>query len=33
MIKASIADDHPLMLEGIKRVLNREMDINIVGEA
>lgn len=33
MIKVAIADDHPLMLEGIKRVLNREMDIEITGEA
>lgn len=33
MIRIAIADDHPLMLEGIKRVLNREMDIEIVGEA
>lgn len=33
MIKITIADDHPLMLEGIKRVLNREMDFEIVGSA
>lgn len=33
MIKVAIADDHPLMLEGVKRVLNREMDIEITGEA
>lgn len=33
MIKVAIADDHPLMLEGIKRVLNREMDIEITGES
>lgn len=33
MIKIAIVDDHPLMLEGIKRVLNREMDIKITGEA
>lgn len=33
MIKVAIADDHPLMLEGIKKVLNREMDIRVTGEA
>lgn len=33
MINVAIADDHPLMLEGVKRVLNREMDIEITGEA
>lgn len=33
MIKVAIADDHPLMLEGIKRVLNREQDIQIIGDA
>lgn len=33
MIKVTIADDHPLMLEGVKRVLNREMDIEIISEA
>lgn len=33
MIKVAVADDHPLMLEGVKRVLNREMDIEITGEA
>lgn len=33
MIKIAIADDHPLMLEGVKRVLKREMDIKITGEA
>jgi len=32
MIKVSVADDHPLMLEGIKRVINRELDIEIIGE-
>lgn len=33
MIKVAIADDHPLMLEGIKKVLTREMDIQITAEA
>lgn len=33
MIKVSVADDHPLMLEGVKRVLNREVDIEVIGEA
>lgn len=33
MIKVSVADDHPLMLEGVKRVLSREMDIEVIGEA
>jgi len=33
MINVAIVDDHPLMLEGIKRVLNREVDIKITGEA
>ncbi|WP_234572287.1 response regulator [Rhodohalobacter sp. 614A] len=33
MIKVAIADDHPLMLEGVKRVLNREMDIEVISEA
>lgn len=32
MIKVSVADDHPLMLEGVKRVLNREVDIEVIGE-
>ena len=33
MIKVSIADDHPLMLEGIKKVINNEMNIELLGEA
>lgn len=33
MIEVAIADDHPLMLEGIKKVLNNEMDIRITKEA
>src|SRR6056297_378384 len=33
MIRVSVADDHPLMLEGVKRVLNREVDIEVIGEA
>lgn len=33
MIKIVIADDHLLMMEGVKRVLNRESDIEIIGEA
>lgn len=33
MIKIAIADDHPLTLEGVKKVLSREMDTLITGEA
>lgn len=33
MIHVSIADDHPLMLEGIKKVLNNEMEVEILSEA
>lgn len=33
MIRVDIADDHPLMREGIKKVLQNEIDIKIVGEA
>ena len=33
MIKVLVADDHPLMLEGVKRVLNREVDIEVIGDA
>lgn len=33
MIRVCIADDHPLMREGIKKVIQNEMDIKIVGES
>lgn len=33
MISVSIADDHPLMREGIKKVLHNQIDIQVVGEA
>lgn len=33
MIKIAIADDHPLMLEGIQRVLKREMGFEVTGKA
>ena len=33
MIDVVIADDHPLMLEGLNEVLNKIEDIQIVGEA
>jgi two-component system, NarL family, invasion response regulator UvrY len=33
MIHVIIADDHPLMREGIKKVLQNEIDIDVVGEA
>jgi two-component system, NarL family, invasion response regulator UvrY len=33
MIRVAVADDHPLMREGIKKVLQNEHGINIVGEA
>ncbi|REL32935.1 DNA-binding response regulator [Rhodohalobacter sp. SW132] len=33
MIKIAIADDHPLMLEGVKNVLSREMEAHVTGEA
>lgn len=32
MIRVSVADDHPLMREGIKKVLASEIDINVVAE-
>lgn len=32
-IKVAIADDHPLMREGIKKVLNKEMDFDLIAEA
>lgn len=32
-LKVLIADDHPLMLAGIRRVLGRSDDIEVVGEA
>lgn len=33
MINVVIADDHPLIREGIKKVVNGEMDLKIIGEA
>lgn len=33
MIKVFIADDHQVLIDGIKVILNEEQDINIVGEA
>jgi DNA-binding NarL/FixJ family response regulator len=33
MLKVLIADDHPLMLQGIRRALEASADIEIVGEA
>jgi DNA-binding NarL/FixJ family response regulator len=32
-LRVAIADDHPLMLDGIKRALERAPDIRVVGEA
>jgi len=33
MIKVLIADDHPLIREGLKKILSEDADMNIVGEA
>src|SRR5699024_9008547 len=33
MIEVLITDDHPLMREGIKKVINGEIDIEVIGEA
>lgn len=33
MIHVAIADDHPLVREGIKKVLDNEIDIELTGEA
>ena len=33
MIKVLIADDHPLVREGLKKTLSAESDIRILGEA
>lgn len=33
MISICIADDHPLMREGIKKVLQNQMDMQVIGEA
>ncbi|SHF77152.1 two component transcriptional regulator, LuxR family [Fodinibius roseus] len=33
MIKIIIADDHPLIREGIKKVIHPEKDLHIIGEA
>ena len=32
-LKVLIADDHPLMLQGIRRALETSEDIDVVGEA
>lgn len=33
MINVVIADDHPLMREGIKKVINSTIDLKVIGEA
>jgi DNA-binding NarL/FixJ family response regulator len=33
MINVAIADDHPLIREGVNNVLNNEMDIHVISEA
>ena len=33
MIQVVIADDHPVMRHGIKRILEEEADMQVVGEA
>jgi len=33
MINVVIADDHPFIREGIKKVVNGEMDLQVIGEA
>jgi DNA-binding NarL/FixJ family response regulator len=33
MINVAIADDHPLIREGVNNVLNNEIDINVISEA
>lgn len=33
MIKVVIADDHPFIREGVKKVVDRETDLEVVGEA
>lgn len=33
MIKVVIADDHPLIREGVKKVVNGQIDLEIIGEA
>jgi DNA-binding NarL/FixJ family response regulator len=33
MIKAAIADDHPLIREGVSSVLNAEIDISVISQA
>lgn len=33
MIQVVIADDHPLMREGVKKVLHNEMGIEVIGES
>jgi two-component system, NarL family, invasion response regulator UvrY len=33
MLKVLIADDHPVVREGIKQIINKAGDINVGGEA
>ncbi|MGH9559423.1 MAG: response regulator [Bryobacteraceae bacterium] len=33
MVRILVADDHPLLRDGIKRVLSREPDLHVAGEA
>ena len=33
MIKVHIADDHPLIREGLKKILQEEPDLTVVGES
>jgi DNA-binding NarL/FixJ family response regulator len=33
MIRVLIADDHPIVREGLKQVLSRATDMSVVGEA
>ena len=33
MIKVIIADDHPLIREGIRKIIEKSLDIEAVGEA
>jgi two component transcriptional regulator, LuxR family len=33
MIKVLIADDHPVVREGLKQIINKATDINVLGEA
>ena len=33
MINIYIADDHPLIREGFKKIISKEIDMDVVGEA